>query len=158
MKKEAEKDGAVPIRGVRGDLPVRFAPEGGAVPGDRIVGIVEPGVGITIYPIQSPALTAFDEEPERWIDVRWDVDEGNSERFPVRVKVTAINAPGSLAEIAQLVANNDANIHTLSMDRTAPDFTEMTFDLEVWDLKHLNQLLLELKNAPSVSDAVRVNG
>jgi guanosine-3',5'-bis(diphosphate) 3'-pyrophosphohydrolase len=35
--KDQPRDGAVPIRGVRGDLPVRFAPEG-AVPGDRIVG------------------------------------------------------------------------------------------------------------------------
>ena len=41
-----------------GDLPVRFAPNGGAVPGDRIVGIMTPGEGITIYPIQSPALKA----------------------------------------------------------------------------------------------------
>ena len=44
---------AIPIRGINGDLPVRFAPDGGAVPGDRIVGIVSPGEGITIYPIQS---------------------------------------------------------------------------------------------------------
>ena len=47
---------AIPIRGINGDLPVRFAPNGGAVPGDRIVGILTPGEGITIYPIQSPAL------------------------------------------------------------------------------------------------------
>ncbi|TIP96941.1 MAG: bifunctional (p)ppGpp synthetase/guanosine-3',5'-bis(diphosphate) 3'-pyrophosphohydrolase, partial [Mesorhizobium sp.] len=115
--KDQPKDGAVPIRGVRGDLPVRFAPEG-AVPGDRIVGIVQPGTGITIYPIQSPALQAFDDQPERWIDVRWDIDERTKERFPARVSVTAINAPGSLADIAQVVASNDANIHTLSMVRT----------------------------------------
>ncbi|KQZ13009.1 MULTISPECIES: bifunctional (p)ppGpp synthetase/guanosine-3',5'-bis(diphosphate) 3'-pyrophosphohydrolase [unclassified Mesorhizobium] len=151
------KDDAVPIRGVRGDLPVRFAPEG-AVPGDRIVGIVQPGSGITIYPIQSPSLTAFDDQPERWIDVRWDIDENNKERFPARVSVTAINAPGSLAEITQVVASNDANIHTLSMVRTAPDFTEMLLDLEVWDLKHLNRLLSQLKENSSVSDARRVNG
>src|SRR5438477_2588081 len=37
--------GAIPIRGINGDLPVRFAPEGGAVPGDRIVGILTPGEG-----------------------------------------------------------------------------------------------------------------
>ena len=36
---------AIPIRGLRGDVPVRFAPEGGAVPGDRIVGILTPGEG-----------------------------------------------------------------------------------------------------------------
>jgi guanosine-3',5'-bis(diphosphate) 3'-pyrophosphohydrolase len=47
---------AIPIRGINGDLPVRFAPNGGAVPGDRIVGIVSPGEGITIYPIQSASL------------------------------------------------------------------------------------------------------
>ena len=155
--KNQPRDGAVPIRGVRGDLPVRFAPEG-AVPGDRIVGIVQPGTGITIYPIQSPALQAFDDQPERWIDVRWDIDERTKERFPARVSVTAINAPGSLADIAQVVASNDANIHTLSMVRTAPDFTEMLIDLEVWDLKHLNRLLSQLKDNSSVSDARRVNG
>jgi guanosine-3',5'-bis(diphosphate) 3'-pyrophosphohydrolase len=156
-EKGQPRDGAVPIRGVHSDLPVHFAPEG-AVPGDRIVGIVQPGSGITIYPIQSPSLTAFDDQTERWIDVRWDIDENNKERFPARVSVTAINAPGSLADIAQVVAANDANIHTLSMIRTAPDFTEMLIDLEVWDLKHLNRLLSQLKDNASVSDARRVNG
>ncbi|MFC5385707.1 RelA/SpoT family protein [Aquamicrobium segne] len=151
------KNGAVPIRGVRGDLPVSFAPEG-AVPGDRIVGILQPGSGITIYPIQSPSLTAFDDQPERWIDVRWDIDENNRERFPARISVSAINAPGSLADMTQVIASNDANIHTLSMVRTAPDFTEMLIDIEVWDVKHLNRLLSQLKENPSVSTAVRVNG
>lgn len=154
--RKSKSDGALPIRGVQGDLPVRFAPEG-AVPGDRIVGILEPGQGITVYPIQSPSLTAFDDQPDRWIDVRWDM-EGNSERFPARISVTAINAPGSLAEISGMVAANDANIQNLSMVRSAPDFTEMLLDLEVWDLKHLNRLLSQLKDAPSVSEARRVNG
>lgn len=148
---------ALPIRGTNSDLPVRFAPEG-AVPGDRIVGILQPGAGITIYPIQSPALTAYDDQPERWIDVRWDIDDQMSERFPARVSVSAINSPGSLAEIAQIVAANDANIHNLSMVRTAPDFTEMIIDVEVWDLKHLNRIISQLKESASVSGAKRVNG
>ena len=156
-ERQEDKSDALPIRGVAGDLPVRFAPEG-AVPGDRIVGIMQPGSGITIYPIQSPSLTAFDDQPERWIDVRWDIVESNKERFPARVSVTAINAPGSLAEIAQIIATNDANIHTLSMTRTAPDFTEMLVDLEVWDLKHLNRLLSQLKTSSAVGDVHRVNG
>ena len=57
-----------------------------------------------------------------------------------------------------MIAVNDANIHTLSMIRTAPDFTEMLIDLEVWDLKHLNRLLTQLKGNTSVSDSRRVNG
>jgi guanosine-3',5'-bis(diphosphate) 3'-pyrophosphohydrolase len=155
--RKTRSDGALPIRGVQGDLPVKFAPEG-AVPGDRIVGILEPGQGITIYPIQSPSLMAFDDHPERWIDVRWDIDEATAERFPARIAVTLINAPGSLAEIAGVIAANDANIHNLSMVSTASDFTEVLIDLEVWDLKHLNRLLSQLKDTSSVSDARRVNG
>src|SRR5437667_253288 len=65
---------AIPIRGITGELPVRFAPEGGAVPGDRIVGILTPGEGITIYPIQSQALKDFEDVPQRWLDVRWDIE------------------------------------------------------------------------------------
>lgn len=148
---------AVPIRGANADLPVHFAPEG-AVPGDRIVGILQPGAGITIYPIQSSALMAYDDQPERWIDVRWDIDGEMHERFPARVSVFAINSPGSLAEIAQIVSVNDTNIHNLSMVRTAPDFTEMIMDLEVWDLKHLNRIIAQLKESACVSDAQRVNG
>lgn len=148
---------ALPIRGANSDLPVRFAPEG-AVPGDRIVGILQPGVGITIYPIQSPALTAYDDRPELWIDVRWDIDSEMHERFPARIAVSAINSPGSLAEISQVISVNDTNIHNLSMVRTAPDFTEMMMDLEVWDLKHLNRIIAQLKESACVSDAQRVNG
>src|SRR5438874_1079019 len=104
---EAE-DGAIPIRGINTDLPVRFAPNGGAVPGDRIVGILTPGEGITIYPIQSPDLTAFDEEPERWLDVRWDIEESRHELFPARICVTAINEPGTLGTIATVIGDHAA--------------------------------------------------
>jgi len=151
-----EGGNALPIRGIGGDVPVRFSPEG-AVPGDRIVGILQPGAGIVIYPIQSPALAAYDDQPERWIDVRWDIDAEMGERFPARVSVVAINSPGSLAEVSQIIANNDANIQNLSMVRTAPDFTEMIIDLEVWDLKHLNRIVSQLKEVRLVSDAGRVN-
>ena len=148
---------AIPIRGAGEDMPVRFGPDG-AVPGDRIVGIIEPGKGITIYPIQSPALTAYDDEPDRWVDVRWDIDEAMSERFPARIMLSAKNEPGSLAEIAETIAINDANIHNLSMIATAPDFTKMVIELEVWDIQHLTQTLRQLRAKSCVADVSRVNG
>jgi GTP diphosphokinase / guanosine-3',5'-bis(diphosphate) 3'-diphosphatase len=148
---------AVPVRGAGNDLPVSFSSDG-AVPGDRIIGIVSPGQGITIYPIQSSALIAFDDQPERWIDVRWDIEEGMKERFPARVAITALNEPGSLSEIAQVISTNEANIHKLEMTNTRPDFTEMVFELEVWDLKHLNRLISQIKEKSCVSAALRVYG
>jgi guanosine-3',5'-bis(diphosphate) 3'-pyrophosphohydrolase len=154
-KPATDEKRAVPVRGAGNDLPVTFSPDG-AVPGDRIVGIVRPGKGITVYPIQSSALSAFEEQPENWIDVRWDIDETMKERFPARVSISALNEPGSLAEIAEVIAQNEANIHKLEMANTAPDFTEMLFELEVWDLKHLNRLISQLKEKSCVSAARRV--
>jgi len=135
----------IPVRGINSDLPVKFAPNGGAVPGDRIVGIVSPGEGITIYPIQSPALRDFEEEPERWLDVRWDIDETMPQRFPARLRVDNVNEPGSLAQVATVIAEHDGNIDNISMSRRSPDFTELTIDLEVYDLKHLSAIIAQLR-------------
>jgi RelA/SpoT family (p)ppGpp synthetase len=151
-------ESALPIRGTNTDLPVRFAPNGGAVPGDRIVGILTPGEGITIYPIQSPALSEFEDHPERWIDLRWDEDEQTPHRFPVRISVQSVNEPGSLAQIAQVIAEHDGNIDNIHMARRAPDFTDVTIDLEVYDLKHLTAILAQLRAKPMVGKAERVNG
>jgi GTP diphosphokinase / guanosine-3',5'-bis(diphosphate) 3'-diphosphatase len=149
---------AIPVRGINSDLPVKFAPNGGAVPGDRIVGIVSPGEGITIYPIQSPALKDFEEEPERWLDVRWDVDESTPQRFPARILVDNVNEPGSLAQVATVIAEHDGNIDNISMSRRSPDFTELTIDLEVYDLKHLSAIIAQLRAKAVVARVERVNG
>jgi guanosine-3',5'-bis(diphosphate) 3'-pyrophosphohydrolase len=154
---EGEADGAIPIRGVTGDLPVSFAPNGGAVPGDRIVGIMTPGGGITIYPIQSEALKEFEDTPERWLDVRWDIEEQSPQRFPAQIKVNSVNEPGSLAQVAQVIAEHDGNIDNIRMARRAPDFTELLIDLEVYDLKHLNAIIAQLKAKDVVARVERVN-
>ena len=152
------QDDAIPIRGINADLPVRFAPKGGAVPGDRIVGIMTPGEGITIYPIQSEALKHFEDEPERWLDVRWDVDDKAPQRFPAQLAVQSVNEPGTLAQIAQVIAEHDGNIDNIRMSRQSPDFTELTIDLEVYDLKHLTSIISQLKAKKVVANAERVTG
>ena len=148
---------ALPIRGLRGDLPVKFAPNGGAVPGDRIVGIFTPGEGITIYPIQSPALGGFDDNA-RWLDVRWDIDGDRKERFPAQVEVVAINEPGCLAAITSVMADLEANIEDIRVTNRAPDVRTMVVDVEVWTVKQLNAILGRLKQLPMVSQAERFYG
>ncbi|MEP2707367.1 MAG: bifunctional (p)ppGpp synthetase/guanosine-3',5'-bis(diphosphate) 3'-pyrophosphohydrolase [Roseibium sp.] len=149
---------ALPIRGFSGNIPVSFAPDGGAVPGDRIVGILTPSDGLTIFPIQSPALKEYDDQNERWVDVRWDINVDNPERFPARLDISAANEPGSLATIAQIIGENSGNIDNVKMVQRAPDFHQMIIDLEVWDLKHLNRIINQLRSKPNVSSVSRVNG
>ncbi len=155
---DANSSGAIPIRGATGDLPIRFAPKGGALPGERIVGIMTPGEGITIYPIHAKALQRFDEQTERWVDVTWDISPESRERFPALISVTTYNLPGSLARIAQLIGEADANIDTLRMVRRAADFTEMVIGLEVWDIKHLNRIISGIKAMKIVNRVYRVQG
>ena len=153
---ETVTDG-IPIRGLSDNLTVRFAPEGGAVPGDRIVGILTPGEGVTIYPIQSASLADFDNEPDRWIDVRWDF-EAEPQRYPARIKLQSINEPGSLAQITQVIADHEGNIDNVVMKRRTQDFTDVTIDLGVWDLKHLNAIIAELRAKRTVSRVDRITG
>jgi (p)ppGpp synthase/HD superfamily hydrolase len=148
---------AIPIRGINSDLPVRFAPNGGAVPGDRIVGILNPGEGITIYPIQSATLKEFEDKPERWLDLRWDVEDATPQRFPARVALQTVNEPGTLAQVAQVIAEHDGNIDNIRMTRQSPDFTSLLIDLEVYDLKHLTSIIAQLRAKNVVANAERVN-
>jgi len=153
-----EDGAAIPIRGINTDLPVRFAPDGGAVPGDRIVGIMTPGEGITIYPIQSEALKQFEDEPERWLDVRWDIDDKTPQRFPAQLTVQSVNEPGTLAQITQVIAEHDGNIDNIRMVRQSPDFTELTIDLSVYNLKHLTSIISQLRAKKVVASVERVSG
>jgi len=141
------------IRGVKDDLPVSFEP-GGAVPGDRIVGVLIPGEGIRIFQIHSPRLKEF--EHEGWIDVTWDIDPDTPQRFPARISVTALNEPGTLAQIAKVIGEGGGNIDNVRMVRRASDFTEMRIELEVLDLVHLNHIIAGLREKAVVNKVERV--
>jgi guanosine-3',5'-bis(diphosphate) 3'-pyrophosphohydrolase len=143
---------------VRNDVPVSFE-EGGAVPGDRIVGVLTEGEGIRIFQIHSPRLKEYEAyEQDRWIDVTWDVDPDAGDRFPAKLSVTAVNEPGTLAQIAQLIGEADGNIDNVRMVRRAADFTEMAIDVEVRDLNHLTRIISGLRAKSVVSKVERVYG
>ncbi len=148
-----ETNSVLLARGHDEQLPVLFEP-GGAVPGDRIVGVLSPGIGIRIFQIHSPRLK--DYEHESWIDVTWDIDPERRERFPARLSVTAVNAPGTLAEIARIIGETGGNIDNLKMVRKAADFTEMHIEAEVYDLVHLNHILAGLRSRPAIAKVQRM--
>jgi len=153
--KDKHTQQVLPIRGVRSDVPVTFE-EGGAVPGDRIVGVMTEGEGIRIFQIHSPRLKEYEYDHERWIDVTWDVDPETADRFPAKLAITAVNEPGTLAQIAQLIGEADGNIDNVRMVRRAPDFTEMAIDVEVRDLNHLTRIIAGLRGKSVVSKVERV--
>ena len=71
--------------------------------------------------------------------------------------MTAINEPGTLAQVAQVMADNDGQHPNVRMAQSAPDFSVMVIDIEVFDVKHLNRLIAQLRARPIVSSVARVN-
>lgn len=157
-KKTSQKRERIPIRGVKDELPLNFAPSCGAVPGDQIVGILDPGRGITVYPVDAPALAKFRGEKEHWIDLSWDVEETGSTMFPARIRVLARNAPGTLADVARIIAEHNSNIQNLNMQVPVDDFAEIEIDLEVRDLVHLSRILQKLSAHRVTTKAERLLG
>ena len=148
---------ALPVRGIDMETVVRFAPKGGAVPGERIVGIRGPE-GITIYPIHSPALAEFNDETERWLDVRWDLESVDQALYSTQIVITMLNEPGALGAIATTIGEYGANIDAISSSASGADFRELRIDLQVRDIQHLNAILAELRGKSVVHKVERLSG
>ena len=156
----------IPVRGARigregEEVAVRFDPAGGAVPGDRIVGIATQGEltdfrGITVYPIQSPALQDFEDRAEGWLDLRWDIEDDEATRFPARVRAATLNKPGTLALMCQVIAEANVNIASLHLDAPEREVAVIDFGVEVWDAAHVARLLRLLRALECVSTVDRV--
>ena len=151
------KSDPLPVRGIDLDTAVRFAPKGGAVPGERIVGIRGPE-GITIYPIHSSALIDYNDEPERWLDVRWDLENAPRAVYSTQIVVTMLNEPGALGVIASTIGEYGANIDAVSSSANGADFRELRVDLQVRDIQHLNAILSELRGKSVVHKVERLSG
>ena len=158
-KPESVDNLSIPVRGVSRNAALRIAPDTGAVPGERIVGIITPGEGITIYPIFAKALEQFDNQPERWVDIAWDTT-ASDQRFPARIKVTILNEVGALAQVTQVISDGGGNIDALQMAARAgaKDFFDLHITVEVHDLKHLNEIMAGLRTRSPVSSVERVTG
>ncbi len=150
---------SVPVRGLNANAALNISRDTGAVPGERIVGIVMPGEGVTIFPIFAKALEQYDTQPERWIDLAWD-EAASTQKFPARIKVVILNEVGALAQVTQVIGDQGANIDELQMmaRHGVRDFFDLDILLEVHDARHLNDIIMGLKTKNAVSAVSRATG
>jgi GTP pyrophosphokinase len=149
---------AVPIRGLIPGMAVHFAGCCHPLPGDRIVGIVTTGKGVTIHTIDCETLESFAETPERWIDVSWDKDPGTDQLHTGRLNVVIANQTGSLGSLTTVIGKNDGNIMNLKIVNRSTDFFEILIDVEVKDVKHLTNIIAALRATPSINSVERARG
>ncbi|MBV8406947.1 MAG: bifunctional (p)ppGpp synthetase/guanosine-3',5'-bis(diphosphate) 3'-pyrophosphohydrolase, partial [Alphaproteobacteria bacterium] len=148
--------GQIAIRGLIPGMAVHFARCCHPLPGDRIVGIITTGKGVTIHTIDCPTLESFSESPERWIDVGWDsVGEGGPDVYTGRLKITVANQPGSLSSLSTVIARHEGNISNLRIVNRSMDFFDMVIDVEVADVKHLADITAALRATPAINAVER---
>ncbi len=99
-------------RGVRvaglGNLMYRFATCCQPVPGEKIVGFVTRGRGLSIHRADCQNAAAIFEEPERRVEVEWDVEKGQS--FLVRLYALVNDRKNLLKDITEAIADIDINV------------------------------------------------
>ena len=148
----------VPIRGLIPGMAMHLAECCHPLPGDRIVGIVTPGKGVTIHTIDCDKLEAYQDDQEHWLDVAWG-DTAELPEFHVgRLHVLVQNQPGGLAALCTVIAKNLANISNLRITKRAVDFFEVIVDIEVRDVKHLTGIIAALRASPSIASVERLKG
>ncbi|MBQ7632582.1 MAG: bifunctional (p)ppGpp synthetase/guanosine-3',5'-bis(diphosphate) 3'-pyrophosphohydrolase [Alphaproteobacteria bacterium] len=155
-KKTKQNKDSLKIRGLIDGMAMHFAGCCHPLPGDRIVGIVTTGKGVTIHTVDCPSLHNYENEPERWLDVDWGAD-AEQEKHVARLKLMLSNEPGALAEVANIVAKAEANIINLNITYRTLSYFEILLDIEVKNVDQLNNLILSMRAEKLISYVARAN-
>lgn len=148
----------MPIKGLIPGMAVHYARCCHPLPGDRIVGIVTTGKGVTIHTIDCDTLENFADTPERWLDVSWDDGPDAPESHVGRLQVTISNVAGALGTLSTVIGKNGGNIINLKITSRSLDFWDMLLDVYVNDTRHLNNIIAALRATPQVASVERARG
>jgi len=125
------------------------------VPGERIVGITYRGQGVIVHAIDCPVLVDFEEQPERWVDLRWHSGPHGAVHT-VSMQVAISNDAGVLGRICTLIGEQKANISDLHFIDRKQDFYRLLIDVDLRDVEHLHMVQTALEADSDVAEITRV--
>jgi len=138
--------GGVNVRGV-GDLLVRFGVCCNPVPGDKIVGYVTRGRGVTVHRSDCSNMRGTADK-ERLVDVEWE--RSSARTYPVAIRIEGWDRDGFLRDVAAVISENQVNLLALSA-RANPDKTAtVNATLQVTSVEQLSRVLAKLESVHDV--------
>jgi GTP pyrophosphokinase/guanosine-3',5'-bis(diphosphate) 3'-pyrophosphohydrolase len=128
------------------------------IPGDPIIGSIKKGSGLVIHTHDCQTIRkSRSTEPQKWIDVEWEPEEGKL--FDIRIKVEVKNTRGVLAQVAAAIAEAGSNIEHVAMDADPERlFTLLRFTIQVAHRTHLAAVMRGMRHIPEVTRIVRERG
>ncbi|HVR89861.1 MAG TPA: bifunctional (p)ppGpp synthetase/guanosine-3',5'-bis(diphosphate) 3'-pyrophosphohydrolase [Novosphingobium sp.] len=146
-----QQERAISIRGLTPGVAFQLGECCHPVPGDRIVGLRQPGIGVEVHAID--CLSLANGVDADWLDLSW----GERTTGAIgRIQTVLYNRPGTLAEVTGIFAGNRANILHLEMTQRDELFGTYDVDLEVSDLAHLTRIVSALRASEAVAQAERI--
>lgn len=158
MAKRSGSEKPMPIKGLIPGMAINFARCCHPLPGDRIVGIVSTGKGVTIHTIECDTLESFADTPERWIDVAWGDEDDSDAGHVGRLNIIFENKPGGLGTVTTVIGKNGGNIVNLKITNRSMDFWDLFMDIAVKDVKHLSDVMAALRATPEIVSVERAKG
>ena len=145
------KDNAISIKGIDG-LVVRFGKCCNPIPGDKIIGFITRGRGLTIHVDECPNTQTYDEQ--RKVEVSWQLNKNLT--YPVRLKVIGSDRKGLLSDISTTIASNKVNI--ISAQATAyPDRSAAgMYEIEIEHMSQLQKVIKSIQKIKGVRSVERV--
>jgi guanosine-3',5'-bis(diphosphate) 3'-pyrophosphohydrolase len=143
----------VQVKGAR-DLLMQLSRCCNPVPGDKILGYITRGRGLTIHSVDCPNLEALDYDRERLVEVEWDT--ATPSQHAVKIAVIAEDKTGVLANVSSAIAECKANISRAEIITREDRKAELDFVVEIADTAHLNRVLKTIERIGGVITARRV--
>lgn len=158
LNRNRDESPTVPIQGLKKGLAVHLSKCCHPIPGDRIVGIREPGKGVNVHTIDCAKLATHTDTQDDWIDLSWDKDASERMRTVGRIRAFLQHEAGSLGILCTRIADFDGNITNIKIHERRSDVHEVVVDIEVDDLQHLTHIIAALRANPKVQSVRRVRG
>jgi GTP pyrophosphokinase len=144
-------DRGVRIQGMD-NLMVRYSQCCQPVPGDKVVGYITRGRGVSIHRIDCPNILQLSQDPERRVEIEWSAEKG--ERFYVKINMHGTDRRGLLSDVAKAISDTGTDIQHADMKSTNGGM-DAEFVVEVRDLSHLNRVVKAVKKVKGVLEVER---
>ncbi len=157
--KKVHKSGAsngVIVKGESGML-VRFAKCCSPLPGDRIIGYITRGRGVSVHRADCVSLKDPGVEKDRLIEVEWE-SQASGGTYDAEIRIICYNRTGLLAELSVLFATMEVPVSAISAHTLKDNTFIFNISLVIKDTQQLNKIIKELNKWPDIIEVSRVNG
>jgi GTP diphosphokinase / guanosine-3',5'-bis(diphosphate) 3'-diphosphatase len=118
--------------------------------GEKIVGYITRGKGVSVHSANCPNVVNLQYDPERRIDVEWDKGTDVAP-YTVRLTMQVEDRKGMIAELSSRIANINTNIITLEAStRTEDHHARIDMTVEIQDMKHLEKVIKSIRGVEGV--------